>query len=1023
MAAEAKSDLRSSQAKGDPNNIKVGLRCRPLSKMELGLGEESIAEFSPPQLCMTAWSKWPGLQQPVWAAYEARSPTQGRPLGPRGDASPRKCRREAAAALWCLPSVAHSAAFDHPGMTNPHPEKSDKPENYLFTYDFVYDSTVPTETVYQDMGAPLVEKLFEGFNGTLFAYGQTGSGKTYSMMGSAADPGVIPRVVRAIFHKCTALPEGVTVTVRASYLQIYREVLQDLSSLKAPADDLKIRRDPKLGTYVQGLTETELTTPEELAHLIDEGNKRRATATTLMNSESSRSHAVVVVKVEQYTEATRTRMTSKINLVDLAGSERASKTGASGDTLKEAISINQSLSALGNVINALTDVKFKGHIPYRSSKLTHLLEESLGGNSTTVMLAAMSPAGRNFSETLNTLQYAERAKKIVTKVHANVEVEVARRKSFFEARDGDGGADGGANGGGPSGRSSMSSIQEEDLARFRATQELASQATQEELQSLRVERRESVSAHSALTVAQVSLSGQLGEARASLAEAERLRAQAVAEAGVEMAAARGEAAEALAAARGESATAMEGARAEATEARREAAEAQSGAKLATATIEQRGREAAVEAARLEAALEQERSRGAAAAGERDTVSGELQMLRLELASAQARGAAAAERREEEAATAAATEQSLRASLESKDQERAAALEALHTRHAAVLEERQQEQQARQEAQLLQVDTQRTEQAREMLSRLEAAAAAQARHQADEQARALQQVQSQVQAQLQQLQTDQADGLKMQAGTEAGGVAALTKRHEAEMARRAAEVTAAQAAGGAAVEAVELRAREQAARAEEQQRLLGHAHEAQQASLQAALLAAQAEQVRLHGDNATRRGAADALGERVVLLQEQVASAQLDLEQSRHAAIAEKAHLESELRERQEDLEVARVEGLSATHEAERLRAQLADKTAALQKLHAVYERTVQETRRVEDEAQAERHALHSERRQLELRLQEESRRAQRAGEALEKLKREGLLGRLFSGGDDSNGDSHAQAKSMPVRLPPDAGRV
>ena len=207
-------------------------------------------------------------------------------------------------------------------MTNPHPEKSDKPENYLFTYDFVYDSTVPTETVYQDMGAPLVEKLFEGFNGTLFAYGQTGSGKTYSMMGSAADPGVIPKVVSAIFDKCAALPEGVTVTVRASYLQIYREVLQDLSSLKAPADDLKIRRDPKLGTYVQGLTETELTTPEELAHLIDEGNKRRATATTLMNSESSRSHAVVVVKVEQYTEATRTRMTSKINLVDLAGSER-----------------------------------------------------------------------------------------------------------------------------------------------------------------------------------------------------------------------------------------------------------------------------------------------------------------------------------------------------------------------------------------------------------------------------------------------------------------------------------------------------------------------------------------------------------------------------------------------------------------------------------------------------------------------------------------------------------------------------
>ena len=156
------------------------------------------------------------------------------------------------------------------------------------------------------MGAPLVEKLFEGFNGTLFAYGQTGSGKTYSMMGSPADPGVIPKVVAAIFERCAALAEGVGVrvrvraitltltltlsrcaalaegvgvSVRASYLQIYREVLQDLSS-KAPAEDLKIRRDPKLGTYVQGLTEVELTTPAQLAALIDEGNKRRATATT-----------------------------------------------------------------------------------------------------------------------------------------------------------------------------------------------------------------------------------------------------------------------------------------------------------------------------------------------------------------------------------------------------------------------------------------------------------------------------------------------------------------------------------------------------------------------------------------------------------------------------------------------------------------------------------------------------------------------------------------------------------------------
>ena len=133
--------------------------------------------------------------------------------------------------------------------------------------------------VFEEVGRPLVTSVLCGYNATLMAYGQTGSGKTYSMMGSPADPGVIPKVVAAIFERCAALAEGVGVSVRASYLQIYREVLQDLSS-KAPAEDLKIRRDPKLGTYVQGLTEVELTTPAQLAALIDEGNKRRATATT-----------------------------------------------------------------------------------------------------------------------------------------------------------------------------------------------------------------------------------------------------------------------------------------------------------------------------------------------------------------------------------------------------------------------------------------------------------------------------------------------------------------------------------------------------------------------------------------------------------------------------------------------------------------------------------------------------------------------------------------------------------------------
>ena len=176
---------------------------------------------------------------------------------------------------------------------------------------------------------------------------------------------------------------SVKVSVRASYLQIYREVLQDL--LGGGDGDLKIRRDPKLGTIVQGLTEHPLSSADALARLIDTGNRKRAVASTLMNSESSRSHAVVIIRVDQETTTTvggmktKKKVGSKINLVDLAGSERASKTGASGETLKEAISINQSLSALGNVINALTDGG--KHIPYRDSKLTRLLQESLGGES------------------------------------------------------------------------------------------------------------------------------------------------------------------------------------------------------------------------------------------------------------------------------------------------------------------------------------------------------------------------------------------------------------------------------------------------------------------------------------------------------------------------------------------------------------------------------------------------------------------------------------------------------------------
>ena len=190
--------------------------------------------------------------------------------------------------------------------------------------------------------------------------------------------------------------------------------------------DLKIRRDPDRGIYVQNLSEVPLTTGSGLAAIIEQGNKRRAVAATQMNAESSRSHAVVILYIDREDHATGKRkgrkFSSKLNLVDLAGSERVVKSGATGETLKEAIAINQSLSMLGTVINALTDVRSNAHIPYRSSKLTYLLEESLGGNSHTVMLAACSPSSRSYFETSSTLQYAVRAKNIVTNPKANYDI-------------------------------------------------------------------------------------------------------------------------------------------------------------------------------------------------------------------------------------------------------------------------------------------------------------------------------------------------------------------------------------------------------------------------------------------------------------------------------------------------------------------------------------------------------------------------------------------------------------------------
>lgn len=256
--------------------------------------------------------------------------------------------------------------------------------------------------------------------------------------GGGEQAGIIPRLNTLIFDVIAERSEkdpGRKCFVTVSYLEIYNEVLKDLLN---PSDKmLKIREHPEMGIYVDSLCELVVNNSEDVSNLIEQGSKVRQVAATEMNARSSRSHSCFTIKIEQQWSETAgdvqkdMKLHSKINLVDLAGSERADKTKAQGDRLKEGAMINKSLSALGNVINALSEGG-KGHIPYRDSKLTRLLQESLGGNAVTVMLAAVSPADYNHDETLSTLQYAARAKKIKNEAKKN---EDASERLIRELRD------------------------------------------------------------------------------------------------------------------------------------------------------------------------------------------------------------------------------------------------------------------------------------------------------------------------------------------------------------------------------------------------------------------------------------------------------------------------------------------------------------------------------------------------------------------------------------------------------------
>ncbi|XP_065183133.1 kinesin-II 85 kDa subunit-like [Sycon ciliatum] len=317
---------------------------------------------------------------------------------------------------------------------NPAPGGSGQHKDKEFFYDYCYFWDAKTDAIYDSLGAPLLNKALDGYNATIFAYGQTGSGKTYGMSGTPAEPGIIPTMNSQLFERIESSPPNVEFLVTVSYLEIYQEVVYDL--LNPHGKDMKIRQHPKLGVYVDGLAELVVRSSEDIARLQEQGNRVRRMASTEMNKTSSRSHSVFTVVVQQketdLDDGQSRGHRAKINLVDLAGSERADRTKAEGQTLKEGAFINKSLAALGNVINALAMPKKGAHIPYRDSKLTRILQESLGGNCLTVMLAMVSPADVNFSETVSTLEFANRAKNIQNKSHKNEDENATLIRSLRE---------------------------------------------------------------------------------------------------------------------------------------------------------------------------------------------------------------------------------------------------------------------------------------------------------------------------------------------------------------------------------------------------------------------------------------------------------------------------------------------------------------------------------------------------------------------------------------------------------------
>ena len=310
-----------------------------------------------------------------------------------------------------------------------------------YAFDRVYTHET-ADDMFEEIGLPLIDEVISGFNACIFAYGATGSGKTFTMLGNAKFDGISKLCLKNIYRKIRNYTTEYDFEITVSYIEIYNEYIRDLLIQQKSGthqEHLDLRDDNEKGITIAGVTEKKVNNVDEIMELLFAGNTRRTTEATGANAQSSRSHAVLQVSViskPKTKDIEQEVRLGKLSLIDLAGSERGTVTENRGQRLREGAKINRSLLALANCINALGDKKKKGtFVPYRDSKLTRLLKDSLGGNSKTLMIVNISPASSQFDETLNTLKYANRAKNIKTKPIENkklVEFHIAEYKNIIE---------------------------------------------------------------------------------------------------------------------------------------------------------------------------------------------------------------------------------------------------------------------------------------------------------------------------------------------------------------------------------------------------------------------------------------------------------------------------------------------------------------------------------------------------------------------------------------------------------------